>query len=236
MSTRTIVVLGVLVAACLAVIVLSSYVMDQLAPAFGPFRGRAALGHFVGWPLGRFGPFGRHLAGWRGIVSALASYSFLYLMSVLALFAFPRQLRVARDAFRRSVGEGFRIFGIGVLSGLSALSLTALGAFAFVALPLSVLLLAALLLATWGGMVGLALALGRGINRRAGLARSSPVFDLVLGTLVFFALGRIPIAGWAFVALLGALALGAVIATRFGAGGPWSLADFNAAGEEASHE
>ncbi len=236
MSTRTILLLGALIVLCLAVIVLSSLATDQLTTALGHLRGRGVFGHLGRGPFGRFGPFGWHLAGWRGIASALASYTFLFLAGLLALFAFPRQLRLMRDAFGRGAGEGFRLLGIGTLGALALVSVTALGAFAFVAFPLPFLLLAGLLLAAWGGMVGLTLALGRGISRRAGLVRPSSIFDLALGTLIVFTLGRIPIAGWVVVALLGALALGVIIATRFGAGGAWSLADFEAAAEENSHE
>jgi hypothetical protein len=92
-----------------------------------------------------------------------------------------------------------------------------------------------LLVAVWGGAVAVALALGHGITRWAGLKTSSPVFDLTLGILIVFTLGRIPVAGWVFVGILCALALGIVIDSRFGAGGPWSLADFQIA-EEARDE
>jgi hypothetical protein len=236
MSTKSILLLSLLVLVSIAVIVLSSLATDELTSAFGHIRGRGVFGHFGRGPFGRFGPFGWHLAGWQGIVSVLASYTFLFLAGLLALFAFPRQLRLMRDAFGRGAGEGFRLLGIGTLGALVLVSVTALGAFAFVAFPLPFLLLAALLLAAWGGMVGLTLALGRWISHRVGLERPSPVFDLGLGTLVIFALGRIPIAGWVIVALLGALALGVIIETRFGAGGAWSLAVFEAAAEENSHE
>jgi len=238
MSAKKVIVPSLIIAACIAVIVLSSFVSVRPLSMFSPFRAREPFAPFVfgreAW--GRIGPFGWHLAGWRGIASAVAAYSFLYLASLLALFAFPRHLRIVRDALGRGINEGFRLFGIGVLYGLALLFLTALGLFTFVASPLSLLLLAALLLAVWLGLMGLALAIGRGINRVAGLAQSSPIFDLALGTLVFFALGCIPIAGWVIVALLGTLGAGAAIATRFGAGGAWSLADFNVSGEGGSHE
>jgi hypothetical protein len=124
---------------------------------------------------------------------------------------------------------------VGLLAGVVAVLLTVLGTFAFVASPVSLLLWAGLLLAFWGGTVAVALALGRGISRWAGLKTSTPVFDLTLGILIVFTLGRIPVAGWFFVAILCALALGIVIDSRFGAGGPWSLADFQIA-EEARDE
>jgi len=180
--------------------------------------------------MGHFGPFGWRHSGWREVAGALAAYSFLFLAGVLALFSLPRRLRVVRDAFGRGLGEGFRLFGVGVLGGLALLLLTALGLFVFVAAPLSLALLAALLLAVWGGLVALALALGRGISRRVGLAQSSPLLDLALGNLLILTLGRLPVAGWFIVALLGALALGAVIVTRFGSGDAWSLAEFASGG------
>lgn len=235
MSTRSILVLGAFIVVCVAVIALSSFATDQLAVTLGHFRGRWPFGHFGRGLFGQFGPFGWHRAGWRGIVSALASYSFLYLAGVLALFGFPRQLRALRDAFRRGAGKSLRLFGIGALGGLALLLLTVLGTFTFVAFPLPLLLLGVLLLAAWASLIGLALALGRQIGRWAGMGRTSPLFDLALGTLGIFTLGYIPVAGWIIIALLGALGVGAVIATRFGAGGAWSLADFNLS-EENSHE
>ena len=48
-----------------------------------------------------------------------------------------------------------------------------------------------------------------------------------LGLLLVFAAGRIPFAGWVIVLLISALALGAVVVTRLGAGGAWSLAELN---------
>jgi hypothetical protein len=132
-------------------------------------------------------------------------------------------------------GQVLRLLGIGGLAGVAAVLLTILGAFAFVASPVSLLLLAGLLLAVWGGMVAVALAMGHKISRWAGVQASSPVFDLTVGILIVFTLGRIPVAGWIFVAILGALALGVVIDSRFGAGGSWSLAEFES-GEEAMNE
>jgi hypothetical protein len=186
-------------------------------------------------PFDRVGPFGRHLPGWHGIASALASYCFLFLAGVLALYVFPRRLRVARDALGQGFREGLRFLGIGVLSALAIGALTALGTFAFVSFPVSLLLVSALLLAFWAGMVAISLALGRNLSRRAGADKSSPLLDLAIGTLVVFALSRIPIAGWAVVGLLGAVSLGVVVATRFGTGGPWSLAELET-GEVPHHE
>jgi hypothetical protein len=233
MSLRSIAVLGVIVVVCMALIVASALVRDQLTAVFSPFRFREfsrLFGFFTprlfGEPdfLRRPSPV---IAIWQGIGSALASCIFLFLVGLLALFAFPHQMRVVRDAFGHGVGGLLQTLGIGAFSAFVFLLLTILGFLTFsVAFPLPLVLLFALLLAAWGGLIGLALAFGRSINRWAGLKQPSPVLDLAFGTLILFTLTRIPVAGWVILAMLGMLALGAVIATRFGAGGAWSLAEF----------
>jgi hypothetical protein len=231
MSRRPYVLLGGLVLAAVVVVVISTLAAGQLEAAAEPPRLLGPLeflfGSFGRGPFGRFGPFGRHLAGWRGLASALGAYCFLYLAGLLALLALPRRLRAVRDAFGRAPRNWLRLFGIGALAALLMLLLVALGLFTFALFPLPVVLIAALILAAWGGVVGLALALGGGLRRAAGLAQASPMFDFALGLLLVFALGRIPFAGWIIVPLFGALALGAVVITRFGMGGVWSLAELN---------
>jgi len=66
------------------------------------------------------------------------------------------------------------------------------------------------------------------------LARSSPILDLAFGALVLFALTRIPIAGLIILVMINLLALGAIVATRLGAGGAWSLAELGPAEEVQS--
>jgi len=226
MSIKTVVILSLVILACLAVIGLSLFLSPPLFTLFGRFPGWAQFGRRpMFFP---FGPFDRHFTGWREIAATFASYVFLYLTGVLALFAFPRPLRAMRDVFGRGAGEIFRLLGIGAFSVLALLFLIALGFFASAAFPLPFLLIAILLLTAWSGLMGLSLALGRGLTRWAGGLQSSPLFDLALGVLIIFALGHIPLAGWVIVALFGVLALGAVVATRFGSGGAWSLTEFNA--------
>jgi hypothetical protein len=235
MSRRSYLLLAVLIVVCLAAIGISINAANRLPTTVFVPAGREPLpfpGTGIG-PIVRAAPFGPHPAGWRGAVAAVASFCFLYLVSVLALFIFPRRLRLARDGLMAGTGQVLRLLGIGALAGVAAVLLTMLGAFAFVASPVSLLLLAGLLLAVWGGMVAVALAIGHRISRWAGVQAPSPVFDLTVGILLVFTLGRIPVAGWVFLAILGSLALGVVIESRFGAGGSWSLAEFEA-GEEGN--
>jgi hypothetical protein len=76
------------------------------------------------------------IAGWRSILSAIASYAFLFLAGLLTVFAFPRQLRVVRDTFEHGAGELLRMLGIGTFSALMSLCLTVLGILTFFAFPL----------------------------------------------------------------------------------------------------
>jgi hypothetical protein len=231
MARRSVLLLGGLVVVCLIVVAASSLISGQLEPEIANPRGLGALGFgfgpFGGVGFGRFGPFGRHLGGWRGLASAAGAFCFLYLAGVLTLLALPRPLRAVRDAFGRTPGGWLRLSGVGALAALLVLLLAALGIFTFVVFPLPLVLITALVLAAWGGVTGLALALGGGLRRAAGLATSSPLLDFALGLIVVFALGRIPYAGWFGVTVLGALGLGAVVVTRFGTGGQWSLAELN---------
>ncbi len=232
MTRRGIILLGGLVLAAVAVVVVSSLVAGQLDAGAGE-AGRALgplgilLGPFGRGPFERFGPFGRHLAGWRGLASALGAFCFLYLAGLLTLLVLPRRLSVVRDAFTASGRRWLQLFGIGALAMVLLVLLVALGLFTFALFPLTIVLISALLLAVWAVVVGLALALGRGLRRAAGLAVAAPMLDFGLGLLLVFALGRIPFAGWVIVLLIGAVALGAVVMTRLGTGGVWSLAELN---------
>jgi hypothetical protein len=231
MPKRAWVLLGGLVLAAIVVVVISTLAAGQLETSPQPGRLAGPLGIVLGpfgrGAFGRFGPFGRHLAGWRGLASALGAYCFLYLAGLLTLLALPRRLRVVREAFGRSPRGWLRLFGIGALAAVLLLLLVALGLFTFALFPLPLVLITALILAAWAGVVALALALGAGLRQAAGLAAGLPMWDFALGLLVVFAVGRIPFAGWIMVTLIGALALGAVVVTRLGAGGVWSLAELS---------
>ncbi len=233
MSTRSIIVLGLIIIICIAVIAASALAQAHLAAAFGPFRfGNLPrlFGSFAPRLLDRGGPprpASPLMASWRGIAAAAASYAFLFLSGLLALFVFPRQLRTIRDSYRHGASGLLTMLGIGLLSALAFACLTVLGVFTFSAFPLPLVVPLAVLLAAWGGLMGLALAVGGVLDRWAGIHRASPVLDLAMGTLALYALARIPVAGPILFVILSMLALGAVIATRFGAGGLWSLAVFS---------
>lgn len=239
---RSTILLGLLLIVCVVILVGSVLAQEQLAVLLGPFRFRDFSRFFRFLPPVTLNPASPDvvrrpslfIASARGLLAALASYAFLFFAGVLTLFGFPRQLRLVRDSYTRGVNTLLRMLGIGGFGTLVMVLLVMLGLLTIVAFPLSFILLLALILAAWGGLVGLALAVGQFINRRVGLKASSPLLDLAFGALVLYTFVRIPFAGTILLVLLTMWALGAVLLTRFGLGGAWSLAAFNQLEESQS--
>jgi hypothetical protein len=233
MPLKKILLLGLLIVICLVVVAFSNQVAQQLAINGGRlFGGNEFLGRFPG----RFGIFGRHLPGWRGIVSAIGAFFFLYLSGVLALFLAPHQIGVMRAAMFKGTKASLRIFAIGVLSILAFFLLVGLGLLTAAAFPVPLLLLSGLVLITWLGLIVLALAVGDGLSHLIGLSPTNPLFDLAVGLLVVFTLGRIPIVGFVLTILVSALALGIAVSTRLGNGGAWSLNDLQSIPEVGTQD
>jgi hypothetical protein len=172
--------------------------------------------------------FGRPLPGWLGVLSVIGAYLFLYISGLIVFFLIPRQMGVMRDAFlpaqAREAWKNWLFFlGVGILSLLALALLSALGLLTAAAFPLPLFLLALLLLVVWIGLITFGLVIGAGLHRLAGAQQAAPLGELALGLLVVFALGRLPFVGWLFTLLMAALSLGAVVATRLGFGGMWTL-------------
>lgn len=243
---RSTILLGVILVVCVVLVVGSVLAQEQLNTLLGPFRFRdvSRVFRFVtpfvppfSAPVPDVNPVRRPsllIATSRGLLGAFATYAFLFFASLITLFGFPAQLRKVRDSYRQGVNMLLRMLGIGGFGTLVVLLLAMLGLLTFVAFPLSFILLLVLVLAAWGGLVGLALAVGQWINRRVGLKGVSPLLDLAFGILVLYTLTRIPFAGTILLALLTMWALGAVLLTRFGLGGVWSLAAFTQLEESQS--
>lgn len=232
MSSRSILLLSLVVAACLLVIAGSAFARELLGSAFAPlpFREIVRLYRFD-WPGTPFAteavrrPSGLFALG-RGLLSAAALYIFMFLAGTLTLFAFPRQLRRVRDAYSLGPGRLIYMLGIGGFGALVLGLLAMLGVLTFAGIPLALVVALVFLLSAWGGLAGLALAAGRAITRWTGLSGSSPILDLAIGMLVIISPTRIPLAGGIILFLIVLWALGAVLFTRFGQGGVWSLAAF----------
>jgi hypothetical protein len=205
--------------------------------AFSILVGGDQAGRLGFLPQRGFGPprfpgvlfvFGRHLPGWLGVLSVIGAYLFLYISGLIVFFLIPRQMGVMRNAFlpaeAREAWKNWLFFlGVGILSLLALALLSALGLLTAAAFPLPLFLLALLLLVIWIGLVTFGLVIGAGLRRLAGAQQAAPLGELALGLLVVFALGRLPFVGWLFTLLMAAISLGAVVATRLGFGGMWTL-------------
>jgi hypothetical protein len=223
---------GLLIIACLVVIVIPTFVATSQPVTVRPHYERQVfpLFRFEGAPLWmRAGPFGAHAQGWQGILSAAASWVYLYLTSALMLVLVPRRVRVITQALKSSGWRtGLQLFVIGFLAVLASALMVLLARFAFVWFALVIILVGAVFVLSYLGVIGVGLAVGGAVRRWAKFA-PSPWIELALGSLVLFALGRIPVVGWFGIGILAALGLGAVLATHLGSGEAWSLRDWQVA-------
>jgi hypothetical protein len=219
------VLIGLLVVACLAVIAIPAFVavpmpIQPRPESDGPQRSIPREGAPI-WL--RLSPFGVHAAGWPGVLAAAASWVYLYLMSALVLVLFPRRMRLVTQ----TVGSGgwrvqLRLLLIGLLATLASVLLVLLARYASVWFVLVIILAGAVFVLSFLGLIGISLMMGNAMGRWAKLTPSLWI-ELALGSLVLFALGRIPVAGWLCFIVAAAWGLGAVLATRLGSGEAWSL-------------
>jgi hypothetical protein len=228
------ILVAVLIVVCLAVILIPAFVVSaQPVPVLPLASGRGELGFPFGgarW-LAQRTPFGAHVGGWQGILSAVASWVYLYLTSALLLALFPRRMRLVTRVLQADGWRtGLRLFAIGLLAMLASALLVLLARFAFVWVLLVIALVGALFLISYLGIVAVSLALGGAVRRWARFS-PSPWIELALGSLILFTLGRIPIMGWIGIGIVAALGLGAVLATHLGSGEAWSLRGWETAEE-----
>jgi len=224
---RTILV-ALLVIVCLAVIAIPAFITAPvLLPATpGSDHNVPRQFRFEGAPIWiRLSPFGAHTGGWQGILSAAASWVYLYLTSVLMLALMPHRVRLVTQALKSGGWrERGRLFLMGLLAALASVLLVVLARFAFVWFVLVILLIGGVLVLSFLGVIGASLMVGEAVRRWARFAPSLWV-ELALGSLILFAFGRIPLAGWILVGIVMAWGLGAVLATHLGSGEAWSLQD-----------
>ena len=225
---RTVLV-ALLVIVCLTVIAIPALIAAPQPPQVTPRPERdvSRQFHLEGAPIWmRLSPFGAHAGGWQGILSAAASWVYLYLTSVLMLALAPRRVRRVMQALKSGGWrERGRLFLIGLLATLASVLLVVLARFAFVWFVLVILLTGGVLVLSFLGVIGVSLMVGEAVRKWARFAPSLWV-ELALGSLILFAFGHIPIAGWILVGLVMAWGLGAVLATHLGSGEAWSLQDW----------
>lgn len=156
------------------------------------------------------------------LLSGIGVLFTFYLSGILALFAFPRQIRRMEQALEEPSLGLLRLVLIGLLAGILMVIIAISSALVMGTFPLTIFLGSVLFLSGFIGYVVLAYALGHALFVRAAW-NFSPIYSLLLGLLILFALGEIPFVGIILKVIFASLSVGVVIATRFGTGRPWNL-------------
>jgi len=241
---------ALLVLACLVVIALPAWLtLPEALPAWPPTdarptpprsapttapswqeRGAPRLLFQLDNPLTwmRFSPFGAHAHGPQALFSAAAAWVYLYLTAALVLVLIPRRVRLITRMLQSATWrDRGRMFLAGLLAMVASVSLGLLARYAFVWFVLIIILSSAVILLSFLGIFTVGLMIGGAVGRWSGL-RPSPWIELALGSLILFALGRIPFAGWVLFGVVSAWGLGAVLLSHLGSGEAWSLRDWQA--------
>jgi hypothetical protein len=181
------------------------------------------------WPAGATGmtwPRQRiqaaHLQTPPAAVTLLGALFTIFTSGLILLFVFPARLAVMARSFHRPLARLARLALLGLLAALLT-SVAALSAsLTMITFALTLFLGIVLSLSILFGSVALAYRLGRFLLDRAAIP-ASPIWMLLVGEVLLFALVNLPAIGTLAFVFIAALGLGAAISTHFGSGRPWSL-------------
>jgi len=134
------------------------------------------------------------------------------LLALLLQLLFPRQIATARDALDE---RPFTTLGLGCLTSVAGVLLAALLAVTVILVPLSLAIGVAMTAAWVLGVAGLIVLLGERLAAMLHL-HINPVPTLLIGGALVAVLVNVPYLGIVFALLIGSMALGAVVLTRFG--------------------
>lgn len=157
------------------------------------------------------------------LVASIGALFTLCFSGILILYSVPDRVRRVVDSFPKRFRQTLRLMLLGFLIEVLMLAIGISSALMIGTFPLTILLIGVLFVVGLIGFVSLAYTLGRSLLRRANWQRISPVFALSLGTLILFALIRIPVVGGIFFLMITSLGLGATVLSHFGSGDPWTL-------------
>jgi len=164
-------------------------------------------------------PFAGHGGGLRGLLRFLLIWhliklTFLFIILLVITALLPRRLSAMAAAFPSRWGWSFLVGLLtyaGVLIGAVVLAVTVIG------IPLALMLVFVATMLKWVGLAAIFYLMGQSMGRNL-FRREMPHIASVLGGFVLFALmSTVPLLGWLFGKVLGILALGLVLVTRFGA-------------------
>jgi hypothetical protein len=136
----------------------------------------------------------------------------LVLLALLLQLLFPRQIAATRDALDE---RPFATLGLGCLTAVAGVLLAALLAITVILVPLSLAIGVAMTGAWLLGLAGLIVLLGERLTAMLHF-RINPVPTLLIGGALVAVLVNVPYLGIVFGLLIGSMAVGAVVLTRFG--------------------
>lgn len=136
----------------------------------------------------------------------------LVLLALLLQLLFPRQIAAARDALD---DRPFATLGLGCLTAVAGVLLAALLAVTVILLPLSAAIAVAMAAGWLLGLASLIVLVGERLMAMLHF-RINPVPTLLIGGVLVAVLVNVPYFGIVFGLLVGSMALGAIVLTRFG--------------------
>jgi hypothetical protein len=134
------------------------------------------------------------------------------LLALLLQLLFPRQISTTRDALDE---RPLATLGLGCLTAVAGVLLAALLAVTVILVPLSLAIGVAMTAAWLLGLAGLTVLLGERLTAMLHF-RINPIPTLLIGGALVAVLVNVPYLGIVFGLLIGSMALGAVVLTRFG--------------------
>jgi hypothetical protein len=134
------------------------------------------------------------------------------LLALLALLFFPGPVATTRDALE---DRPFASLGFGCLTALAGVLLALLLGITVVLLPVSVGIAVAMGVAWLLGLTGAIVLIGQRLTTALRMD-ADPVPTLLIGGALVVVLVNVPVLGGLFGLVIGSMALGAVVLTRFG--------------------
>jgi hypothetical protein len=134
------------------------------------------------------------------------------LLALLLQLLFPRQIATTRDALDE---RPFATLGLGCLTAVAGVLLAALVAVTVILVPLSLAIGVAMTAAWLLGLASLIVLVGERLTAMLHF-RINPIPTLLIGGVLVAVLVNVPYLGIVFGLLIGSMALGAVVLTRFG--------------------
>jgi hypothetical protein len=142
----------------------------------------------------------------------LALAAGVVLLALLALLFFPGPVATTRDALE---DRPFASLGFGCLTALAGVLLALLLGITVILLPVSVGIAVAMTVAWLLGLTGAIVLIGQRLTAALRM-HADPVPTLLIGGALVAVLVNVPVLGVLFALLIGSMALGAVVLTRFG--------------------